>query len=149
MKVDTITGTVTGISVGDKVNMVSIREPEAELAPRAYLRDFTIREHEEELSTDSSNFVSRLKIFYSFLPSTRTDPTDEMDLPDQWSPLVVLPLARILAIRDQRPDEVGPLDQEYVLHRGIFLQHLGVADEVVVRELARVPASAPQMAMNE
>jgi hypothetical protein len=149
VEIDTITGTVSGLSAGDRVNMISIRDPEAELSPRAYLRDLVIREYNDELSTDASNYVSRLKIFYSFLPSTRTDPEDELDLPDQWSPLLVLPLARILAIRDQRPDEVGPLDQEFILHRGIFLRHLGVADEVVVRELEAVAASSPQLVTNE
>lgn len=147
--IDTITGAVSGLSAGQAVNIISLREPEAALGPRAYLRNFVITEYNSELSTDASNFVSRLKIYYSYMPPTRTATTDVVDLPDHWSSLIVLPLARILALRDQRPDEIPAIDQEYILNRGIFLRHIGVADEVTIRELARTPASAPQLATNE
>lgn len=142
--VDAIVGTVSGISIGTEVNLVSVRNPEVALAPRAYVRDKTVFEYGSELQTDSSNYVSRLKVWYSFLPSARTAVGDNLDVPTEHVLLVVLPLAALFATRDQRPDDAAQLMQEYTMEREIFLRHVGVFDEGVVRDLKAVPARAPQ-----
>lgn len=138
-----ITGTVTGISTGDDVNVVSIRNPEDGLAPRVYIRNKTIREYNSELQDDSSNFVTRLKIFYSYLPVDKTSTTDSMEIPDEWNNLVVLPLAGLLALRDQREAEAQVLGQEYSTHLDLFINSLGVYDEATIRELKQMAASVP------
>lgn len=142
LEVESITGSVTGVSTGDEVSIVSIRNPEFAVAPRAYLRDKTLFEYSSELQDDASNFVTRLKVYYSFLPSNRTAGSDTLDIPDEYITLVVLPLARVMAVRDQRADEVGPIDQEFQLDFANFIQQVSVFDEGSVRGLDQIIASA-------
>ena len=141
-EVDLITGTVAGIAVGDTVELVTIREPEAGIAPRVYLRNRKLHEYGTDLSTDASNFVSRLKIWYSWLPTTRTSVDDVLNLPDEHLGLLIVPLAQFLAVRDQRPDEIPALQAEYNMHLGTFLQAVSVMDEGVIRELDSAAASS-------
>ncbi len=142
VEVAAITGTVTGITVGDEVNVVSIRHPETALSPRVYIRSKIIHDYGSELETDASNLVTTLKIFYSLLPADRTATTDSLDLPDEHNALVVVPLAALLATRDQRPEEAQLLNAEFALEFGNFIQQVSAFDEVVVRELEQVPASS-------
>ena len=142
VEIGAVVGTPTGLAVGDEVSMVSIRNPLMGISPRMYVRNRIAYQYENELQTDASNYVSQLKVWYSFLPSTRTATTDVLDLPEEFTQLVVLQLARLLAVRDQRPDEVPAIDAEYIMHLGTFLQAVGVYDEATIRELDGVPASA-------
>lgn len=145
IEVDAITGTVSGIAVGDQVNLVSIRAPYHGLAPRVYVRSKILREYNSELQTDASNFVTRLKLYYSTLPATLTATTDVISLPDEHSLLLVLPLARYLAVRDQRPEEAAALDEEFALEWANFLQHISVFDEAAVREIASIPSASRRL----
>lgn len=145
IEVQSITGSVSGISAGDDVNIISIRDPDAALAPRVYIRNKTVREYNQELQDDSSNYVTRLKVYYSFLPPDRTSTSDSLALPGEFNNLVILPVAALMAIRDQRPEEAQVLQSEFQLDWSTFLQHLGVFDEGVIRELSQVQASAPEL----
>lgn len=145
VEVNLITGTVTGVSIGDEVSIVSIRNPETGLAPRAYLRNKTIYDYNSEMSTNASNYVTRLKIYYSYLSPARTGSSDTLDLPDEHANLIIIPLARIMAIRDQRVDELPGLDAEWQLAITSYLNHLGVFDEVTIREFSTIPAAAPDI----
>lgn len=144
-EVASITGSVTGVSVGDRVNVVSVLDPEVALSPRVYIRNKTIREYESELQDDASNFVTRLKLFYSHLPVDKTDASDSMDLPDEHNMLLVLPLAALLAMRDQRADEAALLEQRLATTQLAFLHQITVFDEVTVRPFDRVGAAAPNI----
>ena len=145
IEIAAITGTVSGLSVGDKVSLVSIRDPDVALSPRVYMRNRVIREYNSELQTDASNYVTRLKLYYSYLPARRTATSDTLDLPDEFDSLIYLPLARDLAIRDQRPEEAGPIDSLFSLHWATFLSQVGVQAEGEIREYDRVQAAAPSV----
>lgn len=142
IEVAAITGTISNISVGTQVNLIDIRSPHHGLSPRVYYRNKTLYEYNSELQADSSNYVTQLKLFYSYLPSTYTAMTTTMAIPDEFASLVYIPMAMALALRDQRPDEVPPLQAELEMHWRIFLTHLGVSDEGTIRELAAIQASS-------
>lgn len=153
VEVAAITGAVSGLSVGTEVNLVSIRQPGVALSPRVYVRSRVLREYNSELSTDASNFVTTLKLFYSHLPARRTATTDTLDLPDEWDGLLVLPLAKIMSLRDQRPEEIPSLESEWLVYWQTFLSALSVYDEGTIRELEGIMASyhradIPQAAEN-
>ena len=145
LEVAVITGTVSGIAVGDVVNLIDIRNPDAELGPRVYMRNRVLFDYNSELETDSSNFVTELKVFYSFLPSDRIALDDNLDLPEEFNNLVVLPLASTLALRDQRPEEAQVLMGEFQLDWGTFLNQVSVIDEGTIRELEQVPAASRRL----
>jgi hypothetical protein len=142
IEVAAIVGTVAGISVGDEVSLISIRHPEHGVSPRLYVRNRVAHEYGSELQDDASNYVSQLKLWYSWLPATRTATSDVLDLPDEHLALVVLPLAKLFAVRDQRPDEVQALELEYQMHYATFLQAVSVYDEGMIREITATPASS-------
>ena len=142
IEISTIVGSVSGLSVGDNINIISRRNPDVEIGPRVYLRDRVMFEYDSELQTDGSNYVSRLNVFYSHLPSAHTELTDTVDLPDEFDSLLYLPLARILAIRDQRPDEVTSIDEEYKVAMATFMQAVSVFDEGTMRSLQQISAAA-------
>lgn len=146
IEVAAITGAITGIAVGTEVNLVSIRQAYTGLAPRVYMRNRIIREYGSELGTSGSNFVTTLKIFYSHLPTRRTATSDTLDLPDEFDSLVILPLAKLMAVRDQRPDEVAAINEEFVMHWQTFLQAISVYDEATIRELTGIMASYNKIA---
>ena len=141
IEVAAITGTVSGVVVGDVVNLIDIRNPDAELTPRVYMRDRVLTDYNTELETDSSNFVTTLKIFYSFLPSKRTALADNLDLAEEHNQLIVLPLAATLATRDQRPEEAQLIAGEFNIDWATFLNQVSVVDEATIREIGQVPAS--------
>jgi len=145
VEVAAVVGTPAGLSVGDEVSLVSIRAPHFGISPRAYLRGKVIYEYSEEMQDDASNYVSQLKLWYSYLPTTHTATTDVLSLPDEHLSLLVLPLARILAIRDQRPDEVEAIQLEYSEHLATFMQALSVYDEAAIRELDSIQASSRRL----
>lgn len=142
LEVAAITGTITGIAVGDVVNLIDIRNPHIELSPRVYMRNRILTDYNKELETDSSNFVTTLKVFYSFLPSDRTALANNLDLPEEHNQLVVLPLAAAMALRDQRTEEAGIISQELSFDWGTFLNQVSVIDEGTIREIEQVPAAS-------
>lgn len=142
LEVAAITGTVAGVAVGDVVNLIDIRHPDVELTPRVYMRNKTLTDYKLELETDSSNFVTTLKVYYSFLPPDRTALADQLDLPEEHNQLVVLPLASTLALRDQRPEEAQVLMGEFQLDWATFLNQVSVVDEGTVREIGQIQASS-------
>jgi hypothetical protein len=54
---------------------------------------------------------------------------------------VIVPLARILAIRDHRPEDVAHLDAEYNSLMASFIDHVSVYDHSATRPLIAVPAA--------
>lgn len=151
VEISAIVGTVSGRSVGDEVYITDIRRPWTAAAPRVYLRNKVLREYSSELSTDSSNYVSTLKVFYSYLPPRRTATSDSLDIPEEHEDLVVLPMAARLALRDQRPEEAALLQQLAEQEWEVFLAQLTVFDEGAQRELnaAQAASAAARLATLE
>lgn len=141
LEIQSITGSPSGLSTGDEVNVVSIRNPDDALAPRVYLRDRKVFEYSDELNDDSSNFVDTLKVFYSYLPGNITATSTSLDIPEEWVALVYLPLAATMALRDQRENEAAVINQEFQLELSNFVNQVTVFDEVTTRELEQAPAS--------
>lgn len=138
-EVATIVGTVSGVSVGDKINLISRRWPEVDLTPRAYIRGRKITGFGTELGANSSNMISALKIFFSPLPTAVTTLTQSLTVPDEWTGLVELPLAKTLALRDRRLDEIPAVDEEYKFLLQLFDEGVFAFDHSVRRPLASVP----------
>lgn len=134
-EVQSISGTLAGIAVGDEVNIVRIRFPDADLAPRALLRGKTISEYDGEL-TQGSNFVETLKLYYSELPPVLDETTDTVSMPDEWHALLWMPAAAYLARRDERPQEEQLLEAEYEKLFADFLEHVRTFDSVTVGPFA-------------
>lgn len=122
-KVGTLTP--TNHAVGAEVHLISGRTawPLLKPAPRAYLRGRRITGYSTELGADSSNMITQLTLLYAELPTALAALGNSLALPDEWSDLVVIPLARFLALRDRRMDEVTTLDREY----GEVLQNFELA----------------------
>jgi hypothetical protein len=148
VEVEALVGTVAGVVVGNTINIISRRNPDVEIGPRVYLRDRVMFEYSNELQVNSSHYVSQLNIFYSHLPSARTTMLDTLDVPDEWDALLYLPLARVFAIRDQRPDEVPAIDAEFQLALSTFLGAVSVFDEGTVRSLEQISAASAQFGVS-
>jgi len=144
-EVSAITGAVSGVAVGDKVRLVSKRYPEIEVPPRAYIRGQKIFPFKDELGADGTNFVTTLSVFYSELPAKITDLSQALMLPDEWQQVVILPLARVLAMRDRRDQEAQLIEQEFQLEYQSYLNHVGIFDHGANRPLVAVPAAGPQV----
>lgn len=143
-EVKAITGTVTGVSIGDEVNLISKRWPTMDVSPRAYIRGRSIYQYQSELGTNASNFVTTLTVYYSELPPVVSALATTLRVPDQWQDLVILPLARLLAIRDKREEEAQVIDAEYNALLTDFQKAVVVFDHGVLRPLDAVPAALPR-----
>lgn len=139
-EVAALIGTVTGISVGTRINLIGLRWPDVDLAPRAYVRGRKVTGYAAELGAASINMVSQLKLFYSPVPAVVAALTQAVTVPDEWTALVELPLARVLALRDRRMDEMASIDDEYKLFLSLFDEAVTVFDHGVRRPLVSVPA---------
>ncbi len=139
MEVKTIVGTVTNVAVGDRINLISRRWPQFTLAPRAFIRSKKLYAYNDELGAADANMVTVVDIFYAEIPSGPTALGTTLSIPDEWIGLVYLPLAKNLALRDQRPDELPAIDEEYKVVLAMFGQHVGVYDGGVTRPLQSVP----------
>ncbi len=137
--VKTITGTVTGVAIGDRVNWISKRWPTLALAPRVFTLRQILYGYEDELGGDDSNFVTALTVYYSELPSGPTAMATTLSLEDEWIDLIVLPLAKLFALRDQRAGEVASIAEEYKMVLSMFSQHVGVFDGGAIRPIHSVP----------
>lgn len=138
-EVAAISGTPS-LSVGDKIQLVSFRFPDLDIPPRAYLRNGVITGYGTELGS-AANYVSQLQLYYSLMPPTVSTVADTMTLADEWIDLVVVPLARLLAIRDARPQDVAVLDAEYNSLVATFIDHVSVYDHGATRPLIAIPAA--------
>ena len=109
---------MTAFAVEQKINLVGFRWPDLDLAPRAYVRGRKIVSHipaggSSELGHDDSNMVTQLTVYYSELPPAVTSLTTTLRLPDEWQGLLVLPAARMFAVRDKHEEEVQFIELEY------------------------------------
>lgn len=142
VEVSSINGSMSSVAVGDEVSIVSIRQPQVGLPPRAYLRGRTIYEYESELQDDGSNYVDQLKVFYSELPSAITATSQSLTLPDEWTDFIVSEIASRLALRDGREQESELLSNEADQTRQLFLQQVSVFDEGTVRPVKGIASSS-------
>lgn len=134
----TIVGSVSGVSVGQKIDLVLHRMQEVGVPPRAYVRGRKISQVGTELGTNGSNLVTVAKVFYSPIPAAVTSLTQSLTVPDEWTDLVVLPLARTLAARDRRLDEIPAINEEYMFMQQLFDEAAIAFDMGVRRPLALV-----------
>lgn len=133
VEVDSIVGTVPNLAVGEEVFIVDLKNLYAALRPRVFLVGRKIHEAFVDLRSGSTNFVNRLRLYYSYVPPKRTSPSEALEVPDQHILSVILPLAGALAVRDQRPDEAAYLHQAYQEERLSFLEHLSNFTEGAIR----------------
>lgn len=129
------------VSVGDTINIVSFRWPDLEVPPRAYIRGQTVYGYGDELGADGVDFVESLTVYYSELPASVTTTSQSLTLPDEWVDLVIVPLGRLLALRDHRQEDVTVLDAEYNSLMATFIDHCSVYDHSATRPLIAVPAA--------
>lgn len=141
-EVTTIVGTVTGISVGTKINLIGFRWQGVDIAPRAFVRGRKVTAVGSELGT-GANYVSQLKLFYSPVPAAIASATQLLSLPDEWTGLVELKLARLLALRDRRADEVALLNEEYTEMFSLFEAAVLAFNHGLRRPVNLVPAVGP------
>jgi len=147
VEVNAITGTVSGVAVGDKVNLIRKTRPELEIAPRAYLRGKVVTGYGTELGAATANMVTSLKVYYSPIPAAMTSLTQSVVIDDEWTDLLVLPLAKSFAMRDGRDQEAQLIQQEYDDTWADFAAGVMVYDHGVKRSLVSVPAiPMPQQA---
>lgn len=140
-----ITGTVSGVAVGTKINLVDSRWPNLDVSPRAYVRGQKVIGHipsagADELGVSNSHFVTQLTIWYSPLPTALTATTDSLTLPDEWRDLIVLPLAKMFCVRDHRPEEGAAFAAEYKDLTQTFAEAVLSYGHGVRRPLPSVPA---------
>lgn len=134
----TIVGAVSGVSVGQRVELVLHRMPEVAVPPRAYVRGRKISQISTELGSNGSNLVTVLKVFYSPIPAAVAATAQSITTPDEWADLVVLPLARTLAARDRRLDEIPAINEEFVFMQQLFDEAVIAFDMGVRRPLNMV-----------
>ena len=130
----------TGLTVGQKVNLAWFRNPDLEQAPRAYIRNRNLVPYGTELGTATLSMVTQLRVYYSPLPAIVTSASQTLALPDEWKQLLVLPLARVLSIRDLRAEETQVLDQEYTKVLGNFQSAVVAFAHGATRPLQQIPA---------
>lgn len=85
-------GTHPELVAGDVINIVSVHDIDAELAPRMTLRNFILR----QVGTELAGVVS-VCAFYGYRPENKTTPldgTETAELPDVYQELLVLDLAK-------------------------------------------------------
>lgn len=142
--VRTIAGTVSGVAIGDQINLIAFRHPEADVSPRAYMRGRTIVGYGTELGASTPNMVTSLTLYYTPLPVALTDLDDNCTVEDNWFVLLELPLAKILALRDRRLDEIAGIDAEYDYWRGLYIEHIRAFDHGARKPQIATAANPPQ-----
>lgn len=114
--IDLVTITDKGTSSytnGDEVNIVGVRDFDAELAPRMFLQRYQLT----PVGTDM-NGVTKVTIYYSVLPATMDNTVTDMstlslDMPDEHIDTLITELALHMAIKDNRSaDELALLEKE-------------------------------------
>ncbi|KPJ96690.1 MAG: hypothetical protein AMS18_00075 [Gemmatimonas sp. SG8_17] len=116
----------SGYTNGDEVNVVAVRDFDAELAPRMFKQRYNLA----PVGTDM-NGVTSVGLYYSVLPDTMditvTDmSTIDMDMPDEFIDSIVTELALYMAIKDNRSqDEIAVLQIEVQQADAIFSAAVG------------------------
>ncbi len=85
-------GTHPSLVTGDEVNVVSVSDIAAALAPRMTLRNFILR----QVGTELAGVVS-VRAFYGYRPENKTTPldgTEVAELPDVYQELLVIDLVK-------------------------------------------------------
>lgn len=146
VEVAAITGSVIGVAVGTKVELVLHRLQEVAVPPRAYVRGRRITQIGTELGTNGTNYVTILKVFYSPVPPPVTSLTQSVTTPDEWTELLVLPLARTLSLRDRRLDEIDAITAEFTFAQQLFDEAVLAFDMGVRRPLSLASPIPPAAA---
>jgi len=134
VEIKTITGAVTGLAAGDKINLIDLRFPELEVAPRAHIRNQKIKGYGTDLGAADANMVTQLTIYYSYVPGSLTDENSIISLPERWIEMLVLPLARKLAVADGgRQPEVQAYEAEMATETARFIAAISTYDYTAVR----------------
>lgn len=144
VEVKTLVLNPTGLAVGDEVEVIDITDPEFGVAPRVYLRGKKLYEYNTELQESDTDYVSQLKVWYSYLPPRRSTGDDVLELDEAFVDLIVLPLARLMALRDQRVDEIPVIMQEYQDAFTTFAATVSGYDELSMRELSIIATPGAQ-----
>lgn len=108
---------------GTEVTVVPFEDKEAELPPCVYA--FGRKYYKTPESTALPD-TATLTFFYSKSPATMSTAADELDAdwPEQFNDLIVLHVARYLAVKDQRVEEVQLFDAELASLLQSFQRHL-------------------------
>jgi hypothetical protein len=138
-EVATISGTMSGVSVGDAVNLINFRNPNMQVTPRAYIRGRKLFAYKTELGS-GANYVSALKVYYSQLPAAVTALNSTLSLPDEFTGILMVKLARLFAIRDRRLDELEAYTLELNEEMALFDEAMLAYEAGVTRTLAAIPA---------
>jgi hypothetical protein len=140
VEIDTIAGTPT-YPVGTEVDLVDFLYQDLALPPRVYIRNKVVTGVGTDLGSADANMTTKLKVFYSPLPADLVADTDVLLLPDEWVELLVLPLARLLAIRDGgRDQEVRQLTEEMVGLVDQFIEAVQIVDHPAPKPLTALRA---------
>jgi hypothetical protein len=139
IRINAITGSVTGLTAGQECSFVTKRFPEWGVTPRVYLRGRTLYGYSTELGAADANMVTSLALDYSELPAAPFDLATTLRLPDEWSTLLELPLAKALALRDGRREDIELLQAEYNSWFGAFREHILTLEHGASRPLQSVP----------
>ncbi len=140
--VKTIVGTVAGVSVGDEIHLIDLRFPDLDAAPRAYVRGRQLYGYNTELGSADANMVTKLTLSYSPLPTAPTLASQSLTIPDEWIDLVVLPTAKLMCLRDRRPEDAQALDIELKELYEIYAQALLIFDQGAARPIPSIPSLA-------
>ena len=133
---------------GEEVHIVPFEDRSAEMPPRVY--EFGQKYYSVGQSGDPQP-TDQLKFYYSkrhpSLDPTKppSDAANTLDAtwPEQFNDLVVLHVAKYLATKDGRPEEVALLTQEEQLLMAVFIDHLRHENYgVKTRWKRKVPADA-------
>lgn len=142
LEIAELVGTPTGRTVGEEVNIVAFRHQSLGLAPRVYLRDRKLTDV-GDMNTDNVNYVNKLTMYYSPIPTALTAVSSNISLPEEWINLLVLPLARWMAVRDGgRDNEVQQLDGEYSGLLAAFMTAIKLMDYTAQRAQTAISAIA-------
>lgn len=118
-------GTHPTLVTGDEINVVSLNDVEAALAPRMTLRNFLLK----QVGTDLAGVVS-INAFYSYRPENKTTPldgTEDAELPPVYQELLVIDLTKwmvrmTLALTTEvKAASLAALSEEEDEMSGIFL----------------------------
>jgi hypothetical protein len=138
VEVDTITGS-PDVAAGDEVNLIDVRFALQALAPRVYYRGGKLYGYGADLGSVDADMATKLKLWYSYVPVALTTATQTISIEDEWSPLIITPLAAILALADQRPEDYDRLMLEYQRDLQSFLTHVATNAYGILKPLGQVP----------
>jgi len=138
-EVAAVTPGYTAHSVGETINLINFRNPNMQVPPRAYVRGRKIFGYKDELGSDTSG-VTQIKVYYSQLPAPVTTISDVLTLPDEFTGILMVKLARLFAIRDRRLDELEAYTLELNEELALFDEAMLAYEAGVTRTLAAIPA---------